>query len=76
MKKLAIFLIKIYQKTLSPSTGFFNFIYLSPMFNLNSGLPSGCRQKPTCSQYSVESIDKHGVCRGLRLAIKRIIRCK
>ncbi|MEK7565222.1 MAG: membrane protein insertion efficiency factor YidD [Patescibacteria group bacterium] len=76
MKRIAILLIRIYQKTLSPSTGFFNFIYLSPMFNLSAGTPSGCRQNPTCSQYGVESITKHGVCKGVWLTIKRIARCK
>ena len=33
-----------------------------------------CRFYPTCSQYAVEAIEKHGL-RGLWLAIKRILKC-
>lgn len=34
-----------------------------------------CRFTPTCSQYAVEAIKKHGPFKGLYLAIKRILRC-
>jgi len=37
-------------------------------------LPKRCRFYPTCSQYAVEAIEKHGL-RGLWLAIKRILKC-
>ncbi len=42
---------------------------ISPM------LPSSCRYTPTCSQYSIEAIKKHGPLRGLWLSIKRILSC-
>ncbi|WP_205746920.1 MULTISPECIES: membrane protein insertion efficiency factor YidD [unclassified Duncaniella] len=42
---------------------------ISPMF------PAACRFTPTCSQYAVEAITRHGPVRGLWLAIKRIGRC-
>ena len=42
---------------------------ISPM------LPSTCRYTPTCSQYSVEAIQKHGPFKGLFLAVKRILSC-
>ena len=32
-----------------------------------------CRFTPTCSQYAVEAIKKHGPFKGLYLAIRRII---
>jgi hypothetical protein len=38
-------------------------------------LPSACRYTPTCSQYAVEAIRKHGPFKGTWLAIKRILRC-
>ncbi len=38
-------------------------------------LPPVCRYTPTCSQYAIEAIKKHGPFSGLWLAIKRIARC-
>ena len=38
-------------------------------------LPPACRYTPTCSQYAIEAIKKHGPIKGLWLAIKRISRC-
>ena len=37
--------------------------------------PPTCRFTPTCSQYAIEAIKKHGPLKGLILAIKRILRC-
>lgn len=37
--------------------------------------PAACRYTPTCSQYAIEAINKHGAIKGLWLAIKRICRC-
>jgi len=38
-------------------------------------LPSVCRFYPTCSQYTIEAIDKYGARKGLFLGIKRISKC-
>lgn len=43
--------------------------YISPM------LPPACRFTPTCSQYAVEALQKHGPVKGLYLAVRRILRC-
>ena len=37
--------------------------------------PPSCRFTPTCSQYAIEALRKHGVLKGLYLAIRRIMRC-
>lgn len=57
MRAVFIFLIRIYQKILSPI------------------LPSSCRYTPTCSQYAIEALQKHGFFKGSWLAIKRIVSC-
>lgn len=43
--------------------------YISPLKR-----PS-CRFYPTCSQYSMEAIEKYGALKGTLISIKRIIRC-
>ncbi|MCH2480396.1 MAG: membrane protein insertion efficiency factor YidD [Flavobacteriales bacterium] len=43
--------------------------YISPLIGPN------CRYTPTCSQYSIISLKKHGIFLGLYLSIKRIIKC-
>lgn len=57
----------------------FSLIFLSIIYiyqNLISPLiPARCRYIPTCSQYSKESIKKHGPFKGIVLTFKRIIKC-
>jgi hypothetical protein len=38
-------------------------------------LGANCRFAPNCSDYAQEAIVKHGVVRGLWLAMRRILRC-
>jgi len=64
-KKIALKLISIYQKTLSPDYGWFKVYY-----------PNGyCKFQPSCSQYTYEAVDKFGVIKGCWLGAKRIARC-
>lgn len=42
---------------------------ISPM------LPAACRYTPTCSQYAIEALRKHGPLKGSWLALRRICRC-
>jgi len=43
--------------------------YISPL------TPPSCRYLPTCSQYSIEALQKHGLRKGGWLALKRIGSC-
>jgi uncharacterized protein len=43
--------------------------FISPL------LPPSCRFYPTCSDYAYEAIEKHGLLKGGRLAIWRVLRC-
>ena len=38
-------------------------------------LPSSCRFSPTCSEYAITALQRHGMVKGLLLSIKRILRC-
>lgn len=38
--------------------------------------PPSCRFTPTCSEYAIEAITKHGPFKGTWLAIKRVLRCR
>lgn len=38
-------------------------------------LPNACRYAPTCSQYAIDALGKHGPLKGGWMALKRISRC-
>ena len=38
--------------------------------------PPSCRYTPTCSQYAVEALRKHGPIKGMYLAVRRLLRCQ
>lgn len=37
--------------------------------------PATCRFEPTCSHYTVEALQKHGLFKGGWLTVKRIVSC-
>ena len=39
-------------------------------------LPAACRFRPTCSQYAVEAVGRHGALHGSWLAARRLLRCR
>lgn len=43
--------------------------------NISPLTPPACRFTPTCSQYAIEAIEKHGPIHGLWLAVRRLLRC-
>ena len=38
-------------------------------------LGSNCRFTPSCSEYALEALKRHGVLRGSALAVWRVVRC-
>lgn len=60
MKKVCIFLLKLYKKIVSP------FFY---------AIGVRCKYYPTCSEYMKQAIEKYGVIKGIYLGIKRLLRC-
>jgi putative membrane protein insertion efficiency factor len=44
-------------------------LLLSPL------LPPSCRFTPSCSQYALEAVTRHGALRGTWLAARRLARC-
>jgi len=45
-------------------------VFISPLKGYST-----CRFRPTCSQYAVEALQKHGAIKGSWLAIRRLLRC-
>ncbi len=43
--------------------------WISPVF------PPSCRYVPTCSEYAMEAVERHGVVRGGLMAGWRLLRC-
>ena len=60
MKKISILLIKIYKKLFSP---------------VLSEMGIHCKYYPTCSEYTMQAIEKYGFFKGCFLGIKRILKC-
>jgi putative membrane protein insertion efficiency factor len=42
---------------------------------VSPGFLPACRYVPTCSEYALEAVERHGVWRGGRLAAWRLLRC-
>lgn len=74
MKRIILSLIRFYQHYLSFDTGILKFLFLTP--RLRSGqVGKACRFSPTCSQYMYEAVEAYGIITGLRLGVRRILRC-
>ena len=44
-------------------------------YTISPLLPGGCRYTPTCSQYGVDALRRHGALRGGWLTLKRFLSC-
>jgi putative membrane protein insertion efficiency factor len=63
IQQTLIFLVRLYRWTLSPAQSFL----FGPL--------EGCRFTPTCSQYAIDALQRHGAVTGTAMAAKRICRC-
>lgn len=59
----------LFRKILIKTIKGYQFL-ISPFFGGNN-----CRFYPSCSQYSIDAIEKFGICRGIFFTFFRIIRC-
>ncbi|MFM2178947.1 MAG: rane protein insertion efficiency factor YidD [Verrucomicrobiota bacterium] len=50
--------------------------FISPALHFVGGPGSGCRFTPTCSEYFLQAVEKHGFFRGAWLGTVRILRCQ
>ncbi len=64
-RRVALLLIRIYQKTLSLDHSF---------WGKGSGIRV-CIHTPSCSQYTYEAIEKYGFIKGSWLGFFRVLRC-
>ena len=62
MSKVMVGFVRFYQ------------IAISPVLIAIAG-PS-CRFTPSCSQYAIEALGKHGALRGSWYALRRVVRCQ
>lgn len=62
MRKLAVWLINLYQAI------------VSPVFRIVFG-PAICRYSPSCSEYTKIQIQRNGLVRGSLLGLKRLSTC-
>lgn len=55
----------------------FPFIFLIRFYQvaISPYTPATCRFSPTCSHYSAEAFQKHGLIKGFYLSAKRILSC-
>jgi len=64
--------MQLFRKIIS-----FPFILLVKIYQymISPLLPGACRYNPSCSEYTVQAIQKHGPIKGIGLGAKRIARC-
>lgn len=64
MKQIALFLITLYQRI------------LSPLVKQVIGTAQFCRFSPSCSAYAKQVVQQYGVIKGSYLAAIRLLRCQ
>ncbi len=62
MQSIFVFLIRVYRVVFAP-------------LKVMAGVQGCCRYVPTCSRYAEEAVCTHGLCRGVGLTVRRVLRC-
>lgn len=65
LKNIVIFLISLYQVTISPDHSWIRFL----------NLKVGCRYYPSCSEFTKQSISKNGLRLGIWQGLIRLLKC-
>jgi len=65
------------EQNVLKKNNYFSFYLLVRFYQIaiSPYTPASCRYSPTCSHYTVEALQKHGLFKGGWLAIKRISSC-
>ena len=63
LQHILILAVRLYRGVLSPAKTFI----LGPL--------ARCRFEPSCSEYALQALQRHGANKGSRLALKRLCRC-
>ena len=50
-------------------------LILAYRYTLSALIGQSCRFRPTCSEYALEAVERHGAMRGGWLALRRLVRC-
>lgn len=66
IKKRVVWLLRKYQKYISPDTGF---------LGKTGVVRPTCVFYPTCSEYMIQAVEKYGVGKGVLKGLWRILRC-
>lgn len=67
MKNIAIFFVRMFQIIQSG----LDWMVISMM-----GYKSYCKHSPTCSEYTIQQIQRHGTISGLAKGIRRLSTCR
>ncbi len=54
---------------------YFYQIFLSSLLKNFLGIQAMCRYSPSCSEYTKQSIERHGIIKGVLLGVRRILYC-
>lgn len=66
LKKAVLASIRFYQRYLSFDHGLLRYLFLTD---------KACRFSPTCSEYTYQAVKRYGIIGGLRLGLRRILKC-